>query len=262
MMNFVAKTLVLIHTVLSIAAMAWALSLFLTGKDFGWNEPRKEVLEYTSEGEPKSWVRHASTYDKSTITLDNAVKMRNLAWVYVKPALEAMHEKEPYLYTNHLHYLAELKRLRESPDAIAVMRLKDGGLFVEIPTVGRPIPDDTKKIDQVSKSLKVYAEELKKLEKDIKKVEDEITIQLGETKKFTAELTGTDEANKYVHPGLYQLADREFKTQSQLKIEIDEIKPYWSQAIEQARQYRIRRTDLEATLSKLKAAAPKTPKKL
>jgi hypothetical protein len=72
-------------------------------------------------------------------------------------------------------------------------------------------------------------------------------------------LTGTDENNKIVEPGLYTLLDLEFKAQTQLRVEIEEIKPYWSKATEQARLFVYRRSDLEATLQKLKAPLP--PKK-
>ena len=260
MINFLAKSLVMVHTVFSLAAMTWALWFFLQAKDYAWIEPRKEVLVYNDDGTPKTSVRHASEYDKSVVALEQAVRARNLLFTHVKPALESIEKNEPFVYENHLHYLAEMKRLRESPDKIEVKRLKDGGLFLEVPGVGRPISDDAKKIDEVSKSFRVYQGDLKKLDQELKKLEDEINVKVRETREFTKELTGTDELNKYVHPGLYQLHDREFKAQSQLKVEIDELKPYWSQSIEQARQHRIRRTDLESTLKKLKDAMPPVKK--
>ena len=52
MMNVVAKTLVLMHVVLSLAGMTWALMLFLQGRDLGWKEPGMEVFEYGPDGNP------------------------------------------------------------------------------------------------------------------------------------------------------------------------------------------------------------------
>ena len=72
-------------------------------------------------------------------------------------------------------------------------------------------------------------------------------------------MTGTDETNKYVQPGLYQLIDLEFKFQTEIKNEIDDIKPNESKSIEQSRLYQYRRADLEATLQK--SVAPPATKK-
>lgn len=263
MNNFVAKSLVLVHTILSLGAMCWALLLFVQAKDYGGTEPRKEVLEYSADGTPTKSVRHASAYDKSVVALKEAARTRDGMYTFVKPALDSIRDTEPFLHHNHLHYLAEMKRLRESPDKIEVRRLKDGGLWLDVP-LGKPVPDDAKVVSEVSKSFRVYQVDLKKVNDEITKLEEEIRIQVNETKKFTAELTGTDEKNKYVEPGIYNLTDREFKAQTQLKIEIDYIKPHWSKAIEQANLYMFRRVDLEATLLKLKGPppAPKVDKKL
>lgn len=258
MMNILAKSLVLLHTVMSVAAMTWAISVILVSKDFGFSEPRREEIEHGNDGTATKWARHASEYDKSTVALEQADRARKMMYVYVKPALEELQKNEPYLYSNHLSYLAELERLQKSPGDIKVFRLKEGGLFLEVPVVGRPVPEGNEVA--VGKSLDTYRKELAAVNADIAKTDKDIQAKLKAIKTFTGELTGTDEANQYIHPGLYQLADREFKAQSQLKVEIDEVKPHWSQALERARQLRLRRTDLELTLNKLKAVAPKVEK--
>jgi hypothetical protein len=278
-MNFLAKSLVLIHTILSVAAMAWAITVVLQARDFGWERPYKEVLEYKQDGEPKSWVFHASEYDKSEAQLREAKKNRDNLFVFVMPALDSLRETEPYLPQNHLYYVAMLKELRESPkDKLDVFRFKDGGLTLETPVVGKP-ELEAKPIPGVNKSYKRYHEDLQKLigkmtwdkadpktrkiiaPGEIDKVEEEINIIVVATKAVTAKLTGTDEANKYVEPGIYKLIDLEFQAQVQLRNEIEEIKPHWSKAIEQARLFVNRRNNLEATLEKLKAALPKNQKK-
>ena len=134
MMNFLAKSLVLFHTVLSVAAMAWAVATVLQWKDFGRMEPNKEVLEYSKEGEPKLAVRHASMYDKSTAALTEAGRTRDRTFVHVKPAIESIQAKESFLPQNHLFYIKQLKRLRDEPDPIEVKRLKDGGLVFDTTT--------------------------------------------------------------------------------------------------------------------------------
>ncbi len=263
MMNIFGKSLVLIHTMLSVAALAWAAMFFFQSRDLGYAEPRKEITEYDKEGNPKGAIRFASEFDKSTAALTSARNTRDQLYGPVQPALDKLRKTEPYLPNNHLAYQRKLKELREAPEKIEVKRLKEGGLFLEVDVgdLGQPVPED-KAVDGVSKSYKVYAAELKALQEKSLKVEEEIRVVVGDIKTFTAELTGTDEANKYVHPGLYQMTDMEFKAQGQLKIEIDEIKPHWSKAIEQARLYMFRHRDLEATLLKLQAApAPKVQKK-
>jgi hypothetical protein len=124
--------------------------------------------------------------------------------------------------------------------------------------LGKPVPED-KALDGITKSYKIYKGELKKLGDEIAMIEMDKRKIIETTKKITADLTGTDEENKYVQPGLYQLTDLEFKNQQQIKVEIDSIKPNWSKAVEHSRLYQYRRADLQSTLDKLKA--PPTRKK-
>ena len=256
MMNFIAKSLVLLHTVLSVGAMTWAVATVLQWKDFGWMEPNKEVLEYTKEGEPKLSVRHASTYDKSVAALTEAGRTRDRTYVFVKPAIESIQTTEKYLPQNYLFFVNELKKLRESPDKIDVLRLQDGGLAVEPNTgnLGKPV-FEAKPLDNVTKSHKVYLDDLKMIYGKIDKVEEEIQAIVIKTKAITGELTET-KFNTEERPGLYKLTDLEFKFQTEIKNEIADIKPNWSKSIEQSLLYQYRRADLEATLQKLKGALP------
>lgn len=258
MINFFAKSLVLIHTILSIAAMAWAAAVFLQFKDYGWIEPYKEVLEYTKEGAEKASVRHASVYDKSLAALTEAAKIRDTFYPNVKPALEAYHFTEPFLADNHLYYSAELKRLRDGPGPIEVKRLQNLGKAIEPNTrdLGKPLME-ANAIKGVTKPIKAYEVDFKDENDKIDAMEIAIRKIVNETKKYTALLTGTDETNKYVQPGLYDLVDLEYKAQQQIKVEINDIKPAWSKAIEDAKLYRYRRLDLEADRDRLKAIAPK-----
>jgi len=264
MINFVAKSLVLFHTLLSLGAVVWSVVFFFNGRDYAWDEPRKDPIEWNAEGAPSKWLRIASDYDRSAAALAEAKNTRDRVYALVKPEIDSLLENEPFLPNNKLHFDAELKKLLDSPDALEVRRLKDGGLVLTFKDLGRPASEDDP-VKGVSKSYKSYKADLKDLYSKIEKVDEEIRKQVSEIKRFTRELTGTDEGNKYVEPGLYQLLDIEFKAQTQLKIEIDEIKPHWSKAIEQARLYTFRHADLKETLERLKAApapAPKVQKKL
>jgi len=255
MINFFAKSLVLVHAVLSVAAMTWAISVFLQAKDFGWIEPAREVLEYNAEGNVKSAVRLASEYDKSAAALKLAGENRDLTYIYVRPALESLRDTEPYLPNNHLYYAAELKRLRFSPDAIEVKRFQNGGLLLDVPNLGKSVPED-KALEGITKSIKMYEADDAALAREIDGVEAEIRKIVDDTKKITAQLTGTDDLNMHVHPGLYQMIDLEFKAQVGLKNEIDDIKPFRAKATEEAFVYQARRVNLEETLEKLKAPPP------
>jgi hypothetical protein len=254
MMNMLGKSLVLLHALLSVAGMSWAIVLVLQARDFGRIEPNKEVLE-------KSTVLHASEYDKSQAAAVEASNTRNRTYAHVKPAIDSIRATEPFLPGNTLFYRSELLRLKEAPDKIEVRRLKDAGNKLDTPdnNLGKPVPED-KVLEMVSKSYKAYEADRKKLFEEIDTVEAEIRKITNTTKKLTEQLTGTDEANKYVQPGLYQLIDLEFKYQGQIKSEIDDMKPNWSKAIEQSRLFQYRRADLEATLEKLQGPLPPAKK--
>jgi hypothetical protein len=266
MANFVAKALVLLHVILSVAAMTWAIMLVLQDKDFGRMEPIKEILDYdATTGEPKSWVRHASAIDKSHAALIEAKNTRDLTYVFVKPALDQIRENEAFLANNHLHYKAEMNRLQNGAGELEVKRFKDGGLELDTPAsnLGKPAQEE-KALANIKKSYKAYSDDLKAIFLEVDKVEEEIQTDTKKTKEIVFQMTGKDEANKYVQPGLYDLIDLEFRAQTQLKIEIDDIKPHWSKAIENARLYQSRRGSLEDTLEKLKKKPappmPPTPK--
>jgi hypothetical protein len=87
MMNFFGKFLVLIHALLSVAGMSWAIMIFLQARDLGWKEPYKEELE-------KGSVLHASEYDKSQAAVVEAARTRDRIYAQVKPAIESIRATE------------------------------------------------------------------------------------------------------------------------------------------------------------------------
>jgi hypothetical protein len=254
MINSFGKLLVLIHTVFSIAAMAYATLLIIQPRDLGWKQPAKDP----TVSKP---ARRASEIDRSIAAVKEAHATRDLTYFHVKPAIDSIRDAQPYLYNNHIFYVAEIKRLRTATEKIKVQRLKNGGFELEKKDVGKPAVDDAVLAD-ITQSNDEYEKDLKKLQAEQKVLETEVQKIVSETKRFTNELTGTDDANMYVQPGLYTLIELEYKAQTQLKEESKEIRPYWSEAIEQSRLFTFRRADLEATLQKLKGPTPKGQKKL
>jgi hypothetical protein len=260
MMNFLGKALVLFHMIFSIVAVTVALWMFMRGRDLANAEPRREAVKWKADGGVETYERIASEYDKSVAALLEAAANRDRTYIFVKPALDRIADTEPSLPFNHLHYMTLIDRVRNSPDNIEVHRFKDSGLEITRPIIGKPIPEDTA-VAKLTKSYKSYDADLTEINTEIKKIDDESKVKIKETQKFVRDLTGQDPGKVQIEPGLYQLLDQEFKAQTQLKTEIDELKPYWSKATEQARLYIYRLSDLEATLQKLKAPPPKVEKK-
>jgi hypothetical protein len=271
MMNVFAKTLVLVHVVLSLAGMTWALMLFLQGRDLGWKEPGMEVQEYNTDGTPSTKpgavVRFASEYDKSVVAVQEAGATRDRAYRHVKPALESVVGTEKYLWENHLFYRKELARLHnersddKKKDEFKVFRLKDAGHALPIGDgeLGRP-EFELDDVGMIKKPFKEYQADLESIAKEIAVYQGKIREVSDKTGKITVDLTGTNEKGEYLQPGLYALEKLEFKYQEQLKVEIDDIKPNWSKALERAGGLRLRRVGLEENLRKLQQPPPAPPK--
>jgi hypothetical protein len=267
MMNVVAKSLVLMQVVLSLAGMTWALMLFVQGRDLGWKEPAAEVLETNADGTPSTKPgavqRFPSEYDKSVVAVQEAAATRDRAYRHVKPALDEIAAIENYLPENHLYYWEQKTRLAngDKDKEFKVYRLKDAGHFVKPGTGELGVPEfEVDEVAMIKKPRKEYEADLAAVYKEIAKYEDMNRKISEKTRLITLDMTGTNELGKYVQPGLYALNALEFKYQEQLKIEIDDIKPYWSKALERASGLRERRAGLEESLRKLQQPPPPPPK--
>ena len=73
-MNRIGKTLVLLHTAVSIVALSWAVGLFFQFTDWGWKEARL-----------KEGRRIPSEYDKRTAAFKEGVKARDIALAGLVP---------------------------------------------------------------------------------------------------------------------------------------------------------------------------------
>jgi hypothetical protein len=242
MINLLGKSLVLVHTFLALALLGWALAVFFQFNDYGWAVPRKDILDKSIPSE----------YDKTLATLNEAVRGRDLMLAPIDPARKALAEAEGYFPKNHLYYVAELKRLRSSPDPIEVKEIKIGGTPLDTPKkpLGKPVLDEP--VEGVTKSYTAYLADLKKVHEDIDQEEKAVREITEKTKEITYTLTGKDDAGEQVRPGLYDLIDREYKTQVANKAEREYLQPMWAQKINEARDLNQRRANLEATLKKVR----------
>lgn len=248
MTNIFAKSLVALHLVLSLMALTWALMVFMDVTDWGWKEPRQDLGQSV-----------ASEYEKSTGMFKRAVRARDAAWPAVTPARADRAEAQNYFPKNHLYYLAELRRLKESPDEkIEVKGFKGPGLPLEPagkPKVGRPVLGEL--VPGVVKSQVSYRKDRAELLTQIDAVEKQVRDLVEKTKKIDFQLTGKDDAGAEVQPGLYALVDAEYRTQAAAKFEKEYLSPRWAQSLEEARLYTLRRTGLEKSLRRLQDAMKK-----
>ena len=88
MINAFAKTLVLLHALMSLAGMAVAITLVVSTRDLGRTEPVLEVQEYHPDNKPKTVVLHASDYDISRAVVVEAGKNRDRMYAVVKPEID------------------------------------------------------------------------------------------------------------------------------------------------------------------------------
>jgi hypothetical protein len=247
MINFIGKALVVLHTVLSLVALAWAFVIYYEFIDWGRVEPRLE-----------QGVRIPSEFDKSKVVFEDAVKGRNLVMAYVPEARASLREAEARFPENHLYYVALLKQLREGEGAIDVKAIKaEGPVATDTPgkAVGKVVPEV--KLEGITKSQKAYHAELTDVQKEIDGVEKEIREWVEKNKDLTFQLTGKDDAAKRVKYGLYDLIDMEYQIQQRLKTEKEYLQPQWAQALEEARLFTLRRAGLEETLSRLQKGKQK-----
>ncbi len=242
MMNFLGKALVLVHTLLCLVGMAWAVAMYLQFTDLGWKVPRQQLDQSIP-----------SEFDKSVASLKLALQGRDLVMPGVRPPQDSLRDAERYLPGNHLFYAAELERLRSASDPIVVKGIAEGLDSLEPskrPGLGKP------KLDVEMKGFeKSYDAYLADLQGQLKKIDDEqaaIRKTIEQTREINYQLTGKDDAGESKTKGIYDLLDVETQTQSRLKAEREYMQPFREQAVEEARLFQLRRVGMERTLQRLK----------
>jgi hypothetical protein len=227
---------------ISLVAMTWAAGLFLQFTDWGWKEPRQELD-----------VRIPSEYDKSVAALKQAVRARDLVLPAVKPAELLLADAESHYPQNHLFYVQQVQRLRDSAEPIEIKAIKTPNLPLDNgKQTGKPILED--KIDGLDKSLVRYGEDLEKVKEENVKVQKEINALVDQSQQLTYLLTGKNNAGERETFGLYEMVDAEYGALTAARREKEELKPSWADTLEEARRYKQRRVGLEKTLDRLKKA--------
>jgi hypothetical protein len=243
-MNRIGKGLVLVHTAVSIVALAWAAGLFLQFTDWGWKEPRSNL-----------GLRIPSEYDKRAAAFKEAVKARDLALPALKPAWQALRDAEVRFPQNHLFYEQELARLRSASEPIEVKSVKRaGGIILDTPgkRIGKPVLEE--KVEGIAKSYDSYRADLNKINETIDQEVKEIRAWTDKAQKVTFLLGGKDDTGKLVNNtvGIYGLLEVEKQAQDQARFEKEYLEPIWASALNQAEVFQTRRAGLEVELDRLR----------
>jgi hypothetical protein len=251
MINFLGKSLVFIHTLISLLAMTWAAGLFLQFSDWGWKEPHQEL----------DGTKIASEFDKSSAALKQALRGRDLTVPFAAPAYKALIAVEERFPGQHLYYIEELEKLRGAPrpKKPALVEYKENIAVMTVKSPAGPL-DKTgleDKVEGLDKSLVAYRADLETVkEKNVEK-EKEYEKVVEKSAEVTYQLTGKDDTGKKTsgNIGLYDLLDAEYQFLTEARKERDELKPIWAETLNEADNYSRRREVLERSLDRLKKAA-------
>lgn len=255
MRNLISKSLVQAHLVVSVLALAWALSLYFDPVDWGWKTPRKEV-DYVI----------ASELDKRRAEEKETYRRRDFHYPAVKDGWPAIREAEEFFVQNNLWYRKELDRLAAHPEKIEVYPLKyvDGILELETKdsSLGKPAYKDNKEkkeepLPDLEKSLKSYQADLQEIYKTAEKLEREFRDWQLKQKENSEAKIGKFDNGKQTKKGLLDLRAIEIEMQARILDEIRYLQPREVVFRRDAEIYRERRKTLEEDLERALKNAPK-----
>jgi hypothetical protein len=245
MINNLGKALVLVTAALSLAFLAWAVAIYTQTLDWGWKDPRKELGE-----------RVPSEIDKRIAAVKQAAAFRARAEAGVKEGRVNLARAEDDYAGNVLLYRDKLAELRSADGKIDIR-----GLKYEKGVLGRkdqqratsPPVFDEKPLPGLEKSTAGYLKELEDLQARLVAITGEIDNLIKKENELTVNLNGQkDEDGKVVKVGLYELLEREKKTQEQIRAESDYLQPLWVEELSQAQHLMERMSQLEKRLKELK----------
>jgi hypothetical protein len=260
MINNLGKGLVLVTLAVSGLFLAWTIAVFLQSTDWGWKDPRKDLGE-----------RIPSEIDKRMAALNEAIKFGARAKASAKSAEDTLALAQKDFPRNVLLYQSKLKELRSGEGKINVMELKyDNGVLVrdpKSPQVGDPKsaratagPVFDPVVPGAEKSALGYYADFKKVQAAIAATSVEIQKLTEKEKEMTVNLIGQkDEDGKLVKAGMYELLEKEKKTQEQVKEEMEYLQPLWVQGLMDAQKLLARMGGLDQRLIELKRPAPGRP---
>jgi hypothetical protein len=247
MINYLGKGLVLVTVAVSGLFLAWTLAIFTQTVDWGWKDPRKGLGE-----------RMPSEIDKRIAAVKEALRFKARAEAVAKSAGDALVAAEQDFPSNVLSYQAKLKELREAPGKIKVVELKlDKGVLARASKRATAGPVYENVVPGAEKSTAGYFVDLKKIQVAMDAATTEIKDLTEKEKELTENLNGKkDETGKAVKVGMYELLEREKKTQEQLKAEAEYLQPLWVRELVDAQLLIARMGRLDQRLEELKRPAP------
>jgi hypothetical protein len=245
MMNHVGKALVLVTAAVSLAFLAWAVAIYTQTIDWGWKDPRKELGE-----------RVPSEIDKRIAAVKEASTFRVRAEAGVKSGTANLARAEDDYAHNMLLYRDKLAELRGADGKITIKPLnyKQGVLQRTDNKRATAAPAfDEKPLPGVEKSAAGYQKELDELNAKIVTITGELNDLIKKENELTSNLNGQkDEEGKVVKVGMYELVEREKKTQDQIRAESDYLQPLWVQELDAAQYVLDRMGRLDNRLMELK----------
>jgi hypothetical protein len=244
--NFLGKSLVFLHLVLSMLALSCSAAIYLQFVDWGWKEPRQE-LNY----------QVASHIDKRVAAYKLALANRDLHYRPLKQgkesrvseAQEGLHETQTAFAQNHLYFEKELARLKSDPADEIEVKAPSENIFDLDPAesrTGKPALGEV--IPSIKKSLASYEKDRQKLKKDAEDVSTEVTKWIKEGEIITTKLNGFDKEGKKTKTGIYDLREEEITAQAQIKFEREYLEPRLVNAEKEAEIYAERKKRLEEDL--------------
>jgi hypothetical protein len=289
-MNVIGKFLVLVNVLLSLAALTWALAIYLDPTDWGKKTPKSAFIDPPKDKKDDKGLPNElqpSEWDKRKASLSEAATLREPAEVALERAQRNRDQLRLIFADNHMKYVKLLDDLEHAPGPVAVMPLKFDahgrpaldrpGLPVlkannqqDVDKDGKPLINESKRIGypmfdaplkEVNKSYQAYLADLKKVTADYFTASKKLEGWIDKEEKLTVRVTGVrDEKGKFTTPGYYDLLELEGILQRRLKSEIEYVQPLWVRELVSAQYLLERRRGLIKRLQELGdksvAAAP------
>ncbi len=248
MINNLGKGLVLVTAVLSVAFLAWAVAVYTQSIDWGWKDPRKELGD-----------RVPSEIDKRIAAVKQAAAFRARADAGARDGRVNLARAEDDFTQNMVLFRAKLAELQGADGKIAIQPLKieKGVLIRKDPRATAPPVFEEKPLPGLDKSTAGYLKEFDDVNSQLVAITGEIDNLINKEKELTTNLNGQkDEDGKVVKVGLYELVEREKKTQEQIRAESDYLQPLWVQEVADAQFLLDRMSRLDQRLKELKQSSP------
>jgi hypothetical protein len=248
-MTLAGKILVVLNVGLSLIFLSWAVLTFTQATDWGFKDPRKDIVGQPIPSEIKKREAKLAEVKK---TATPAV----VAWRNASADLAAVEKRVP---ENHVWYVQQMKLADSAKGAVAVKELKreEGRLVLDAAPWGHPVLDK----QVADKSLEGYKDDFQTVQANIDTVRKNIA-KLSETEKdLTAQINGSLDESGAHKKGILDLLELEAETQRRVKTEIDYIKPLWVQELMDAQLLIERQQQLEGRKEQLqgKGVASRVP---